>query len=143
MKVWMRASFFILQERLTLCLKGRTGMECKYQLKDGCMRISLPREVDHHYAEQLRKEADLLIGAYRVRRLVFDFAGTEFMDSSGIGMLIGRCRHMGYSGGEVSAEHLNERIQKIFVVSGLRKMIKVTSEPQENGQREKGGGKER
>ena len=118
-------------------------MECKYQLKDGCMRISLPREVDHHYAEQLRKEADLFIGAYRVRRLVFDFAGTEFMDSSGIGMLIGRCRHMGYSGGEVSAEHLNERIQKIFVVSGLHKMIKVTSEPQENGQREKGGGKER
>ena len=50
---------------------------------------------------------------------------------------------MGYSGGEVSAEHLNERIQKIFVVSGLHKMIKVTSEPQENGQREKGGGKER
>ena len=139
----MRASFFILQERLTLCLKGRTGREWKSQWKDACRRISLPREVDHKYAEQLRKEADLLIGAYRVRRLVFDFAGTEFMDSSGIGMLIGRCRHMGYSGGEVSAEHLNERIQKIFVVSGLHKMIKVTSEPQENGQREKGGGKER
>ena len=45
-------------------------MECKYQLKDGCMRISMPKEVDHHYATQLRKEADLLIGAYHVRRLV-------------------------------------------------------------------------
>ena len=70
-------------------------MECKYQLKDGCMRIAMPKEVDHHCAEQLRKEADLLIGAYHIRKLVFDFAGTEFMDSSGIGVLIGRCKNMG------------------------------------------------
>lgn len=101
-------------------------MDCKYQLKDGCMRISMPKEIDHHNAEQLKKEADLLIGAYHIQKLIFDFAGTEFMDSSGIGVVIGRCKHMGYSGGEVSAEHLNERIQKIFVVSGLHKIIKVT-----------------
>lgn len=107
--------------------KGRVIMECKYQLKDGCMRISMPKEVDHHCAEQLRKETDLLIGAYHIRRLVFDFSGTEFMDSSGIGVLIGRCKNMGYSGGVVFAEHLNERIQKIFVVSGLHKMIQVSS----------------
>lgn len=103
-------------------------MECKYQLKDGCMRITMPKEVDHHCAEQLRKEADLLIGAYHVRRLVFDFEETEFMDSSGIGVLIGRCKRMGYGGGEVSAEHLNERVQKIFVVSGLHRMIKIASD---------------
>ena len=103
-------------------------MECKYQLKDGCMRISMPKEVDHHCAEHLRKEADLLIGAYHIRRLVFDFSGTEFMDSSGIGVLIGRCKNMGYSGGEVLAEHLSERIQKIFVVSGLHKMIQVAED---------------
>lgn len=103
-------------------------MDCNYQLKDGCMRISMPREVDHHFAEQLRKEADLLIGACHVRSLVFDFAETEFMDSSGIGVLIGRCKNMGYSGGRVSAENLNERIQKIFIVSGLHKMIQVKME---------------
>lgn len=103
-------------------------MNCKYQLNNGCMKISMPKEVDHHCAEQLRKEADLLIGAYHIRRLIFDFAETEFMDSSGIGVIIGRTKNMGYSGGEVMAEHLNERIQKIFVVSGLHKMIKVAPE---------------
>ncbi len=103
-------------------------MECKYQLKDGCMRISMLKEVDHHCAEQLRREADLLIGAYHIRRLIFDFSGTEFMDSSGIGVLIGRCKNMGYSGGEVLAEHLNERIQKIFIVSGLHKIIQIPSD---------------
>lgn len=114
-------------------------MDCKYQLKDGCMRISMPREVDHHCAEQLRREADLLIGAYHVRRLVFDFGRTEFMDSSGIGVLIGRCKNMGYSGGEVSAEHLNERMQKIFVVSGLHKMIQVTDGQEEQSVGSNGG----
>ena len=103
-------------------------MECKYQLQDGCLRILLPKEVDHHYARQLREETDLLIGAYHIRRLVFDFSGTEFMDSSGIGMLIGRSKSMSYSGGEVAVEHLNERLQKIFVVSGLHKMIRVVKE---------------
>ena len=50
-------------------------MDCKYQLKDGCMRISMPKEVDHHNAEQLKKEADLLIGAYHIQKLIFDLQG--------------------------------------------------------------------
>ena len=100
-------------------------MECKYQLKDGCMRIAMPKEVDHHCAEQLRKEADLLIGAYHIRKPVFDFAGTEFMDSSGIGVLIGRCRNMNYCGGSVKAQHMNDRIQKIFRISGLHKLMET------------------
>ncbi|MBO5371232.1 MAG: anti-sigma factor antagonist [Lachnospiraceae bacterium] len=102
-------------------------MDCKYMLKDGCMTITMPKEVDHHCAEQLRKETDLLIGAYRIKRLIFDFSFTEFMDSSGIGVLIGRCKNMGYHGGEVEAANLNERVQKIFVVSGLHKIIPVTT----------------
>ena len=102
-------------------------MECKYELKDGCLTISVPKELDHHCASQLRAEADLLISSYRVNRLVFDFAGTEFMDSSGIGVLIGRCKNMNYCGGKVEAEHLSERIQKIFVVSGLHKIIQISS----------------
>lgn len=103
-------------------------MDCKYQMKDGCMRICMPREVDHHSAAQMREEADLLIGAYHIRKLIFDFSGTEFMDSSGIGMLIGRCKNMSYGGGEVAAEHLNERMKKIFAVSGLHKVIRVMAE---------------
>lgn len=100
-------------------------MECHYELKEGCLTISMPRELDHHIAEQLRQEADLLIDSYRVRSLVFDFSGTEFMDSSGIGVLIGRCRNMNYCGGSVRAQHMNGRIQKIFQISGLHKLMET------------------
>ena len=48
-------------------------MEEKYQLKEGCLTIQMPKELDHHEAGRLKLEADYLIGAYHVRRLVFDF----------------------------------------------------------------------
>ena len=85
----------------------------------------MPKELDHHEAGRLKLEADYLIGAYHVRRLVFDFRETEFMDSSGIGVIIGRCKSMGFSGGEVMAMNMNERVKKIFMVSGLQKLIRT------------------
>ena len=50
------------------------------------------------------------------------------MDSSGIGMLIGRSRKMGYNGGSVEAQNLNPRVQKIFTLAGLPRLITVVKE---------------
>lgn len=95
------------------------------ELEDGYLRIHVPRELDHHEAAQLKTEADMLIQSYHVKQLVFDFSRTEFMDSSGIGVIIGRCRNISYYGGEAAAQNLNERLKKIFRVSGLHTMIRV------------------
>lgn len=103
-------------------------MECQYELKDGTLTIWMPKELDHHSARLLRKEADLLMDRYCIRALVFDFQGTEFMDSSGIGVLIGRCKNMNYSGGDVKARHLNEHVRKIFMISGLQKLMDLEEE---------------
>ena len=99
----------------------RTG----YALENGCLIIQVPKELDHHQANQLRTETDMLIENYHVKQLVFDFAGTDFMDSSGIGVIIGRCKNMNFYGGEVKAKNLNGRVEKIFAVSGLKKIIKI------------------
>lgn len=100
-------------------------MDNRYEIRDGSLRVFMPRELDHHEAGKLRAQTDLLIENYQIRQLVFDFSQTEFMDSSGIGVIIGRCRNMGYFGGEVVAQNLNERVQKIFTISGLHKIIKT------------------
>ncbi|MGN0142140.1 MAG: anti-sigma factor antagonist [Roseburia sp.] len=100
-------------------------MDNSYDLQEGKLVVWVPRELDHHEAAKLRAETDLMIESYHVKKLIFDFSRTEFMDSSGIGVIIGRCRNMGYFGGEVMAQNLNERIQKIFTISGLHKMIKT------------------
>lgn len=103
-------------------------MEFEYETKTGSLRIYTPREIDECAASELRAEADMLIDNYQIRRLIFDFSHTEFMDSSGIGMLIGRSRKMGYAGGSVEAENLSERVHKIFTLAGLPKLITVVKE---------------
>ena len=100
-------------------------MECHYELKEGCLTISMPKELDHHSAEQLRMEADLLIDSYRVRSLVFDFSGTEFMDSSGIGVIIGRYKKISYFGGKVFAINTDTRIKRTLMICGLHKVIEI------------------
>lgn len=70
-------------------------MEEKYQLKEGCLTIQMPKELDHHEAGRLKMEADFLIGAYHVRRLVFDFRETEFMEQFRDGVIIGRWQEHG------------------------------------------------
>lgn len=107
-------------------------MEFLYETKTGSLRIFTPREIDECAAREMREEADMLIENYQIRHLVFDFSQTEFMDSSGIGMLIGRSRKMGYAGGSVAAENLSERVQKIFTLAGLPKLIKVVKEDRQD-----------
>lgn len=111
-------------------------MKCNYEVKGTSMTIFMPRELDHHCATQLRMEADMLLQSYAVRCLIFDFSETEFMDSSGIGVIIGRCKNMDYAGGEVVARNLNERVQKIFVVSGLHKIVPIESVSQNKKEKE-------
>lgn len=100
-------------------------MEHQYEKDYGCLILRMPKELDHHQAEFLKEEADGLLLQYPVRSLVFDFADTQFMDSSGIGVIIGRCKNVRFSGGYVKAVNLNEQIQRIFCLSGLMKIIEV------------------
>ena len=97
----------------------------KYQVQENCLTIYLPSEVDHHNAEEIKREADKVIEEQHIKYVIFDFGRTNFMDSSGIGVIIGRCKNMGFSGGEVAAANMNERVKKIFMVSGLQKLIRV------------------
>lgn len=100
-------------------------MEHKFEQEYGCLVLQMPEELDHHEAEFLKEQADDLILKYPVRSLVFDFSNTRFMDSSGIGVIIGRCKNVRFSGGYVKAIHLSEQIQRIFKLSGLMKIIEV------------------
>ena len=91
----------------------------KYQVQENCLTIFLPGELDHHNAEEIRKESDHLIEHNHIRYVIFDFADTKFCDSSGkIYML----------GGEVCAVHTSERIRKILMMSGVTKIMQIYEE---------------
>ena len=99
-----------------------------YLIEENCLTIFLPQEVDHHYAESMKKEADRLIEGKHIKYVIFDFRGTEFMDSSGIGAMMGRYRKICLLGGKVWAVHANERMKKILQMSGVTKIIQLYEE---------------
>lgn len=90
-----------------------------YQVDHYCLVVGLPEEVDHHSSRALRKEMEEQLGEHYVRRIVFDFTKTRFMDSSGIGVLLGRYKEMKGRGGDTVLCGLNEQIRRILKISGI------------------------
>ena len=88
-----------------------------FQIIDNCLMVRMPEEVDHHRASYICEGAD--------RLLVFDFEDTRFMDSSGIGIIMGRYRKISCFGGHVYAIHADRQIQRIFRMSGLHKIVEI------------------
>lgn len=103
----------------------------EYQVQENCLTIYLPAEVDHHNAEEMKREADKLIGRDHIKYVIFDFENTDFMDSSGIGVIMGRYKTISLIGGEVWAVHTNARIRKILTLSGVTKIMQIYEEEEE------------
>lgn len=102
--------------------------EKKYELKGTVLVYHMPKEVDHHVAQHLCKELDMLIESFAVQELELDFSKTEFMDSSGIGVVIGRNKTMQFRDGRISASHLGRRVKLVFQSVGLQKIVEVKEE---------------
>lgn len=96
-----------------------------YKVDGTCLVYEMPKEVDHHVAKDMCQELDMLVESYHIRELVLDFAQTEFMDSSGIGVIIGRSKTMHFHGGSIAAANLGKRVDTIFKSAGLYKIIQV------------------
>ena len=102
--------------------------EKKYEIKGQALIYYMPKEVDHHVSQQLCKELDMLIESFAVQELELNFVKTEFMDSSGIGVIIGRSKTMQFREGKISASHLSRRVEMIFQSTGLQKIVEVKGE---------------
>lgn len=100
-------------------------MENMFTLKDNCLFVLMPREMDHHKADTLRMKIDDYLLENKARNVIFDFEETRFMDSSGIGLIVGRYKKVSCLGGKIVAVHVNSRIQKILLMSGLKDMIEI------------------
>ena len=96
------------------------------------LTVHLPAELDHPASDEIRRESDRIIGHDYIKNMIFDFSETVFMDSSGIGVLIGRSRNLSFSGGQVVATNLSPRVEQIFRISGLQRLITVVPSDQEN-----------
>ena len=103
------------------------NVEEEYQVIDHYLCIKMPREVDHHNAGKITEQADEMICRSEVKNLIFDFSSLSFMDSSGIGMIIGRYKLIHSIGGGVVLVCTSQRMKKLVTMSGLTRLIPVCS----------------
>lgn len=84
----------------------------------------MPKEVDHHCAGQIIAELDALIEGCGVRKIVFDMKQTEFMDSSGIGVIIGITKKLKYfNDSSVSVCNMSDRVDKLLKCAGIYTIV--------------------
>ena len=101
-------------------------MESKFNREDKLLYIEITEEIDHHIADKLRRKIDNEITRYMPRKTIFDFSRVTFMDSAGIGMIIGRYKMMKLIGGTLEIHNVNETARKILEMSGIMEIIPVT-----------------
>ena len=96
-----------------------------YMVTGDRLVISMNAELDPHLADKMRDVIDTIIEERGVRHLIFDFSKISFMDSSGIGILIGRYRLISCFGGKVYASHPDKQIRRMLEMSGMKKIVEI------------------
>lgn len=107
-------------------------MECIYVPKDKQLTLKITEEIDEHTTEKLRRKIDNEITRFLPRKVIFDFSHVSFMDSAGIGMLLGRYKVIKMLGGQLELLNVNKQIEKIFEISGILKIIPLVKDKEKN-----------
>lgn len=98
-------------------------MEVKYYEQERLLLLKITEEIDECKVKQIRRRADYEIERYMPKRVIFDFDRVTFMDSAGIGMVIGRYKQAAMLGGKLQLTNLTEVVRKIFAMSGVLRLI--------------------
>lgn len=90
-----------------------------YTVKGDCLIIHFEEELDHHLTEQLREVIDGIIESRGIKYLILDFENQSFMDSSGIGFIMGRYKKIAPYKGRIYVTNLGRGLERIFKIAGL------------------------
>lgn len=97
----------------------------KFTMRHNCLIVSVTGDIDQHNASSVREQIDLKISHENVRKVIFDFSNLDFMDSSGIGIIIGRYKLMRAIGGEVCIVVSKPTLRKLLELSGMHKITRI------------------
>ena len=98
-------------------------MESKFYEKDKLLIFKITEDIDDHSVQKIRRRADYEIERYMPKRVIFDFDSVTFMDSAGIGLIIGRYKFANMIGAKLELSNLTQSVRRIFDMSGILKLI--------------------
>ena len=106
-------------------------MQIHFDASAGELTAKLCGEIDHHCAGALRSEIDAAIYTHIPKTLVLDFSGVSFMDSSGIGLIMGRYRILQPLGGGIILQDPPAHISRVLRLAGMERLARIRSSRKE------------
>ena len=100
-------------------------MESKFYEKDKLLIFKITDEIDDHNVQKIRGKVDYEMERYLPKRIIFDFDSVSFMDSAGIGLMIGRYKLASMLGARVEMQNVQGSVKKIFEMSGILRLIPI------------------
>lgn len=97
-------------------------MKITYDKKRSALIAEIDGDIDHHSAAGLRKRIDDAFIRYGAVNIIFDFTKLEFMDSSAIGLIMGRAKLVGALGGKVILSGVSAQMDRLLGISGIYKI---------------------
>lgn len=101
------------------------GAKCNIEYNDGILIIKITGDIDHHSAKPLREEIDTNLYLYRAKTVIMDLYGVDFMDSSGLGLILGRYTKINDLGGRLIIANPDDNVSRILTLAGTDKLITI------------------
>ena len=101
------------------------GLDADFTTIENVLVVRLSGELDHHEAERLREIWQQQLRNSQVKDVILNLEDMSFMDSSGIGVLLGRYKEIAQAGGELVVCSVNPSLKRIFDMSGLFKIMRL------------------
>ena len=101
-------------------------MNVKHFIEDKVLLFELTEELDHHETEKIRQRADYEIQRFMPKKVILDFKKVRFMDSAGIGLILGRYKSTNIYGGTLELSNVNQKIKRIFEMAGILKIVPIS-----------------
>ena len=104
-------------------IKEKSFFDAEY--RSGMLAVKILGEIDHHSALGMRQGIDELISEKRPEKLILDLSRVDFMDSSGLGLILGRYSAVKKIGGEMVVINPNKGVMKILKLAGVERIIRI------------------
>jgi len=95
------------------------------ELNQGILLVRLQGDLDHHGVERIRDEIEQELQNNGYRGIVLSFTNLDFMDSSGLGLILGRYKSVTQHGGKMALANVNPALKRLFELSGILKIVAV------------------
>lgn len=110
---------------LLFVTKGDDSMNTKIDFSNNTLYVRLEGDIDHHSAKYIREDIDRELYKYQPKTLIMDLSAVDFMDSSGLGLILGRYTKVNLLGGVLKVANPSPRIEEMLILAGTDKLIPI------------------